>query len=449
MEKHKGKSKELSFLLRHHPEKAGLVMQSDGFVDVDGLRAAGFNMELLEEIVETDMKGRYSFNYNKSKIRANYGHSIPGVNPSIEKIGLSELSTLTRGSGMLYHGTAKCVAIDILSDGIKNMGRNFVHMSNSSSVALMTGSRHGKPVLLYVDAKQMLMDGVELYKATPEDSKMVCDTIFLAEYVDAKYVRMVNLIEVENALRNARTSIDVEIIMKALDEYCKGLFESLEISQNSKWHRYNVREHIIHTVLNCRNDLRLRLAALLHDIGKLETLETDENGINHFHGHANKSYEMSDRILNLFGFTPKDKEYIRNLIKMHDDIGYLRQDVKVATLRRYVGLYGEEFVNDLCDLRQADILAHSGLSICEDIPALEKVRDNLKEVIKDGTGVTEEQLDFDSKDLDSFSLTEKEKDEVMMHLLSDVWGTPNVNNKDTLGHLVKRYVKAEIRERKE
>ena len=75
-------SKYLSLILRHKPETIGIKLDEHGWADVDELIAGiskthDLNMDILEEIVRTDNKQRYSFNDDKTLIRANQGHSIP------------------------------------------------------------------------------------------------------------------------------------------------------------------------------------------------------------------------------------------------------------------------------------------------------------------------------------------------------------------------------------
>ena len=73
----------ISLVLRHKPEEIGISLDEHGWANVNeliaGINNSGrcINMEVLEEIVRTDNKGRYSFNDNKTLIRANQGHSIP------------------------------------------------------------------------------------------------------------------------------------------------------------------------------------------------------------------------------------------------------------------------------------------------------------------------------------------------------------------------------------
>ena len=75
-------SKYISLILRHKPETIGITLDEHGWANVEELIAGiakdnEFNMEMLEEIVSTDEKQRYSFNEDKTLIRANQGHSIP------------------------------------------------------------------------------------------------------------------------------------------------------------------------------------------------------------------------------------------------------------------------------------------------------------------------------------------------------------------------------------
>ena len=75
-------SKYISLILRHKPEEIGLKLDEHGYLSVldliEGINKSyeGFSMNDLERIVKEDSKGRYSFNEDKSKIRANQGHSI-------------------------------------------------------------------------------------------------------------------------------------------------------------------------------------------------------------------------------------------------------------------------------------------------------------------------------------------------------------------------------------
>ena len=109
----------LSLVLRHQPEAAGITLDEHGWADVEaliqGIIGTGrlMDMELLEDIVRTDEKGRYSFNEDRTLIRANQGHSIP------VDVELTE----TTPPQVLYHGTASRFEQAILEQGLKPMSR--------------------------------------------------------------------------------------------------------------------------------------------------------------------------------------------------------------------------------------------------------------------------------------------------------------------------------------
>lgn len=152
-------SKYISMILRHKPEAAGIQLDSNGWAKVDelltGINHTGRNitMEILEEIVASDHKQRYSFNEDKTMIRANQGHSI-----SVD----IEMQEQTPPS-VLYHGTAERFLDRIMVQGLKPMGRMYVHLSWDIESAMNVGKRHGKPVVLKVDARKMTEDGMKFY----------------------------------------------------------------------------------------------------------------------------------------------------------------------------------------------------------------------------------------------------------------------------------------------
>lgn len=96
-------SKYMCLILRHKPEAIGITLDEHGWANVveliDGIRKDnhGFDLDHLYEIVETDSKGRYSFNEDKTLIRCNQGHSIP-VDVELEEKQPPEF---------LYHGTGE------------------------------------------------------------------------------------------------------------------------------------------------------------------------------------------------------------------------------------------------------------------------------------------------------------------------------------------------------
>lgn len=158
MDKLNNISKYLALVLRHKPETIGITLDEHGWARVDDLikgisKTYDFNMEVLEEIVRTDNKGRYSFNDDRTLIRANQGHSV-NVDVELEEKEPPEF---------LWHGTGVKYVSSIDVEGLISKSRLYVHLSKDMNTAIQVGSRHGKPVLYKVLAKKMFKDGYIFY----------------------------------------------------------------------------------------------------------------------------------------------------------------------------------------------------------------------------------------------------------------------------------------------
>lgn len=168
----------ISLALRHKPDVAGIQLDEHGWANVDellnGINNTGRNidMDILEEIVRTDNKQRYSFNDDKTLIRANQGHSIP-VDVELEE---------KQPPQYLYHGTADGFLYSIMTDGLKPMSRLYVHLSQDEETAMKVGKRHVKPVVLMIRSNVMYNDGVKFYLSQ--------NGVWLTKYVDRKYIKI-------------------------------------------------------------------------------------------------------------------------------------------------------------------------------------------------------------------------------------------------------------------
>lgn len=158
-QQHKNISKFLSLVLRHMPDTISLNLDENGWADISELiekcnqHNVLLNIQLLEEIVTTNDKQRFAFNDDKTKIRANQGHSIT-VELDLEDKMPPEI---------LYHGTAERFLGSILKNGILKQSRQQVHLSANIDTAKKVGARHGKPVVLTVKASAMYNAGHKFY----------------------------------------------------------------------------------------------------------------------------------------------------------------------------------------------------------------------------------------------------------------------------------------------
>lgn len=147
-------SKYIALILRHHPEQAGVTLDSAGWAQVDEL-LAGVNRRYrltraqLDEIVRTDSKQRYAYSEDGARIRANQGHSVP------VDVGLTQAPPPER----LWHGTAERFLPSIRQKGLLPGSRLYVHLSADPETARAVGSRHGRPAVLAVDSGEMARRG--------------------------------------------------------------------------------------------------------------------------------------------------------------------------------------------------------------------------------------------------------------------------------------------------
>ncbi|WP_175621413.1 RNA 2'-phosphotransferase [Chryseobacterium schmidteae] len=177
-EQHKKKtSKFLSYVLRHHPELINLNLDENGWANVDELIIKskrdpheGISFEELDEIVETNDKKRFIFNENKTRIRANQGHSID--------INLALIPK--QPPEFLYHGTAQSNIDSIFEKGIEKRNRQHVHLSQDIETATKVGMRHGKPVILTINTEKMFDEGIEFYLSE--------NNVWLTDFVDIQYI---------------------------------------------------------------------------------------------------------------------------------------------------------------------------------------------------------------------------------------------------------------------
>ena len=157
---YKETSKFISLILRHKPETIGISLDEHGWANIDELicgvsKTHLLTMEILERIVTEDEKQRYSFNEDKTLIRANQGHSIP-VDVELEEVQPPEF---------LYHGTGEKYVESIDKQGLIPKSRLYVHLSPDEDTARKVGSRHGKPVIYIVKSGEMYRNREKFFRS--------------------------------------------------------------------------------------------------------------------------------------------------------------------------------------------------------------------------------------------------------------------------------------------
>jgi putative RNA 2'-phosphotransferase len=172
-------SKFISLVLRHSPETIHLNMDENGWVNIQELidnankyKNMHLTLDLVKIVVKTNDKQRYIISGDGKMIRANQGHSI-NVDLKLE---------CKTPPDILFHGTTTRFLDSIMKDGLKPMKRQYVHLSLTEEIALAVGKRHGKPIVLYIDTKNMHEEGYKFYLSE--------NNIWLAKEVPVKYIKI-------------------------------------------------------------------------------------------------------------------------------------------------------------------------------------------------------------------------------------------------------------------
>lgn len=206
---------------------------------------------------------------------------------------------------------------------------------------------------------------------------------------------------------------------------------AMETEQNHAHHCYSVGEHILHSMRAIAPDKVLRLSMLFHDLGKPQSITTDADGINHFHGHAQVSQELAKDILHRLKF---DNETIRKVTKMvyyHDyGNGVTPSDTIV---RRAVNKIGEELFPLFLQVRQADMDAQSDYKRSEKQAGLDAWKKVYEEICRRADCVSLKTLAVTGNDLIDYGMKPgREIGRTLNRLLDYVLEHPEKNTKEEL-----------------
>ena len=169
-------SKRMSYVLRHAPHTANLILDEHGWVPVDDLIAAlGLDRTTLDRVVAGNDKQRFAVETGADgidRIRASQGHSIP-IDLALAPAAPPEL---------LFHGTSQTNREAIQVQGLVKRQRHHVHLSKDESTAFAVGARRGpdRVVILRIDAGRMFRDGYTFYRSA--------NGVWLTDHVPAGYI---------------------------------------------------------------------------------------------------------------------------------------------------------------------------------------------------------------------------------------------------------------------
>lgn len=207
----------------------------------------------------------------------------------------------------------------------------------------------------------------------------------------------------------------------------------METPQHNPHHLYSVGVHSVRSVGNVRPDRVLRLAMLMHDFGKPACRTTDENGIDHFHGHPEVSARIAERVLRRLKMDNDTRRAVVHLVRCHD----CAVDLTEKSVRKAVARIGEEQFPLLLEVKEADMLAQSDYRREEKLAHLAAVRELYARIREKKNCLSLRSLAVSGRDLVAAGIPEgKEIGRTLDAMLQDVLEDPSHNEK---GYLMEKY----------
>jgi tRNA nucleotidyltransferase (CCA-adding enzyme) len=292
------------------------------------------------------------------------------------------------------------------------------------------------------------------------------------ESADALNKSFTKLFESDNPAAGIRLAKDTGLLQHLLPE----LHEHWDYDQKNPHHKYSLGEHslqVLDNVSRLTNDPDVRLAALLHDIGKPISAWTDNEGVNHYYEktddlripwhtdeNGKSQYDVAPSAKGSWGANHETKgaeladERLRETFNLSRDrlnrIKYLIQHHMFAPFttpkgaRRFMYKVGDENVDDLLNLREAD---QTGKGQTPEEVAARTSADQMRQLVEqqrvkgDTTGINA--ISVNGNDLLNMGLKQgPEVGKVLTQLQNDVVDDPSLNDRQTLLNLAQQYVRA-------
>jgi len=230
---------------------------------------------------------------------------------------------------------------------------------------------------------------------------------------------------------------------KILDMYELGITKEIlpefdrmmNTPQNSPYHKFDVGHHTVEVIKNVPATKVMRYAALLHDIGKPDLKTTDENGIDHFKGHAYRSEEMVQPILRRLKMDNDTIRDVKKIVYWHD-YG-ISGEISKKSLRKMLNKMGAKYFDSYVAIRRADMAGQSDYMSELKVQILDDIIKAHDEIIEEGNALTLKDLAISGGDLKALGITPgPEMGTILQNLLDQVLDDPSLNTKEQLTKLI-------------
>lgn len=221
-----------------------------------------------------------------------------------------------------------------------------------------------------------------------------------------------------------------KVIMPAFDEM-------MNTEQNTPYHDSSVGEHTLKVLVNIKNDRYLRWAALFHDMGKPLCKTTDEEGVDHFKGHAKISSDMARKELRNLKFDNDTVDVVTKVVACHSDLTGSFPNTDKA-LRRVVSRIGKKYFPYFLELFEADLNGKSEYGKARSIDTLNFAKEGYKRILEREDALEIKDLKITGNDLIKLGMKPGvQMGECLKHLLEVVVDEPELNTYEQLETIVK------------
>ena len=214
-----------------------------------------------------------------------------------------------------------------------------------------------------------------------------------------------------------------------LSEFWPGLGPLVTLKQNNPWHCWGGWEHTIRAVEAAPSHVTLRLAMLLHDIGKPGCKSTDEQGIDHFYGHPAVSAQLADQMLRALKFDNKTRERVVLLVERHD----AQLPPRSRVIRRWLNRLGPEAFFQLLEVKRADNMGQAPEKVRDRLAELDEIRAKAERILAERQCLTLKDLAVDGRDVMAAGIGPgPEVGQVLEGLLERILDGETANERETL-----------------
>jgi len=258
--------------------------------------------------------------------------------------------------------------------------------------------------------------------------KAMTETIDAVKKVSKERIRD----ELLKILESGTPSIGIEYLRKAglLEIFLPELAECHDVAQN-KYHIFDVYYHSIYSCDAAPKEYpMIRLAALLHDIGKVPTRQPGVDGDFTFYNHEVVGAKMTKKIMKKLKFSNEQMEIVNNLILNH--MFHYTDEWTDGAVRRFIRKVGLDNIENLFTLRMAD---RKGNGARKGLPApIERLKKRIDAVIEQENAFSVRDLEINGNDImEEFDLRPGPIiGKILNELLEMVLDNPELNEREKL-----------------